>query len=186
MAYEHLRLTYSVALISRWLAVLAVLATFSACGKPEKVSFSDPRLKPLFKAVAEVDRASMGFTPVEPGADILLESGPNDGYDAMLHVEGQTSRTIAFQKTPNGYRWIGEQEIYTGPKTYTTDDGILDEQITVTHETVHISGGGHPLGKTVVEYDGPDARLANRSGLTLDDVKPILAEWQKAKNSKPK
>jgi len=32
-------------------------------------------------------------------------------------------------------------------------------------------------GKLCVGYDGPDSRIANRKDLTLDEVRPILAEW---------
>ena len=50
----------------------------------------------------------------------------------VLHVYGRTSRTIAFRRTDSGFRWTGEQEIYTGPHTYASVDGKYREQITVT------------------------------------------------------
>lgn len=156
------------------LCVLAcvVLLLLAACGVvPEKVKADDPRLKPLFDAMAAVDRASMGFTPIPTDAELRLESRPRGGYDAMLHVDGVTSRTIAFRRTGDGYEWIGEQEIHRGPKTHTTVDGTFPETITITVERVPISGG------TRITYSGEDPRLAGRGGLTLADVRPVLAEW---------
>lgn len=129
----------------------------------------------MVAAIAKVDRASLGFTLIPTNAIVRLESRPHDGYDAMLHIDGDTSRTIAFRKTPNGYKWIGEQEGYTGPKTYTTVDGTFHEMIFVTYETENVSGV--PLNKIFVQYFGENARLTKRNNLALADVKPILAEW---------
>jgi hypothetical protein len=56
----------------------------------------------------------MGFTPIDRTSDLKLEWRPRDGYDAMLHVYGRTSRTIAFRRTDTGCEWIGEQEIFDG------------------------------------------------------------------------
>jgi len=40
-----------------------------ACGLvPERVSFSDPRVTELMLAVKSVDRASLGFSPIDPTA----------------------------------------------------------------------------------------------------------------------
>ena len=51
----------------------------------------------MFNAMARVDRGAMGFTPIAREADIRLEWGRHRRYDAMLHVYGKTSRTIAFK-----------------------------------------------------------------------------------------
>ena len=79
---------------------------------PEKVSSDDPRVKPMLESMARVDRQAFGFTPVSRDATIRLELGPRHGYDAMLHIDGKTSRTIAFKSVGSGYEWIGEQEIF--------------------------------------------------------------------------
>jgi hypothetical protein len=55
----------------------------------------------------QVDRTALKFTPVTTNARITLELSSHVSYDAMLHVYDRTSRTIAFRKTPSGYRWIG-------------------------------------------------------------------------------
>src|SRR5437867_10662675 len=79
---------------------LALLCAAHACGiGPEPVTLDDPRVKPLLFAMEQVDRAAMGFTPVTEDAKIGLED-KGRGYDAMLHVDGKTSRTVAFRKTP--------------------------------------------------------------------------------------
>lgn len=74
----------------------------------------------------------------------------------------------------SGYEWIGEQEIHTGPRTYSSVDGTFKEQISITYEIQHVSGA--PLNQVSVHYYGDDPRLAHRT-LTLTDVKPILQEW---------
>jgi len=95
----------------------------------------------------------------------------------MLHIDRPTSRTSAFRKNAGGYEWIHEQEIHTGPKTYESPDGTLAEQIVVTYDREPISG--HEPGKPHVEYQGKGPRLPANQPLTLDQVRPILAEWER-------
>ncbi len=93
----------------------------------------------------------------------------------MLHLGGKTSRTIAFRKNTSDYFWIGEQEIFEGPKMYKSVDGTFHEEVTLTFEKEHVSGV--PLNELNVSYRGEDPRLAGRVNLSLSDVKPILKEW---------
>ena len=152
---------------------------------PEKVEMDDPKIEPLLDATREVDTVSLGFTPLPDKADVRLE-GPSrhGGYDAMLHIEADTSRTIAFRKNGSQYKWIGEQEIHKGPNQYTGPDGTFYEEICITYETVHISGV--PLGRTCISYFGEDPRFKYKNPfsanpLTLAEVQPILEEWRKAR-----
>lgn len=148
----------------------------SGCGVfPENVSVSDQRVQSLLKAAADFDRASYGFSPLPTSGRVGLESKPRAGYDAMLHLEGKTKRIIAFRKGTSGYFWIGEQEIFQGPKMYKTVDGTFHEEVTLTLEKEHVSGV--PLNKLNVSYAGEDPRLAGRADLSLPDVRPILKEW---------
>jgi hypothetical protein len=164
----------------RTFLVAFVTLLLASCGLvPEKVSWDDTRLAPMLKAIEAVDRSSLGFTPIDRTSTVRLESRPRAGYDAMLHIEGQTSRTIAFRKIPDGYKWIHEQEIYRGPKTYTTVDGTFNEQIVVTYATRPVSG--HAPNKLHVEYWGEDSRLPAHHSLTLEQVRPIITEWSKTK-----
>src|ERR1039457_7348521 len=101
--------------IVHFLPMFAIVAMIGCGFAPEKVSPSDPRIVPLIQAAASFDRATYGFTPISTNGDIRLESRPRASYDAMLHFYGDTSRTIAFRKIPSGYKWIEEQEIFTGP-----------------------------------------------------------------------
>src|SRR5262245_31947629 len=106
------------------------------CGLiPKSVSRADARLIPMWAAIARVDRASLGFTPIDPEASIRLEGKQlwGNDYDAMLHIDGATSRTIAFRKVgpPEEWKWIGEQEIHTGPRTYKTPDGTFHEEVVI-------------------------------------------------------
>lgn len=138
----------------------------------------------MLAAIAHVDRESMGFTPL-PGDEAIyrIESKSRKGYDAMLHIDGATRRTIAFRKTETGYRWIHEQEIHTGPKEFESPDGRFRETIVVTYETTPISG--RPLSKLQIIYDGEDERLKQSAELTLEQIRPILEEWRRARSSMP-
>lgn len=156
--------------------LMASLA-FEGCGlAPEKVSLSDPQIQPLIKAMDQVDRASLGFTPVTTNARISLDLHSAGGtYDAMLHVYGATSRTIAFRKTSTGYRWISEQEIYEGPKWYQTVDGTFREKMVIEFQTERVNG--IPINQLTIRYSGNDTNLQERE-LALTEAIPILEKWK--------
>jgi hypothetical protein len=155
--------------------VAIICFTLTGCGFiPERVSLSDPRIKPLLDAVAAADRASLGFTPISPDADVSWERRPRRDYDAMLHIYARTSRTISFRKTAEGFRWSGEAEKYTGPHTYDSVDGKHREYISVSYKTEPATTPGHPVK---IRYWGEDPRLQRRKDLTWADIKPILKEW---------
>jgi hypothetical protein len=131
--------------------------------------------------MAAVDRAALGFTPIPTNAVVHLASSPIAGYDATLAIYDTPARhngihrQIWFRKTATCYKWILEQEIHPGPKTFIQSGHTAHEWIVITYDTE--SRTGHPPGKLCVGYDGPDSRIANRKDLTLDEVRPILAEW---------
>ncbi|MDB6017991.1 MAG: hypothetical protein JWR19_2480 [Pedosphaera sp.] len=158
------------------LFLLAVL-TQTGCGLvPENVSLSDSRVQPLLKAMEQVDRPSLGFTPVTTNAQIKLETHSLAGsYDAMLHVYGATSRTIAFRKTATGYRWTAEQEIYQGPKWWQTMDGTFREEMIIEYQTERVNG--IPTNQLSIRYQGSDTNLEGRE-FTLAEVRPILEKWK--------
>jgi hypothetical protein len=156
------------------------------CGlTPERVSHDDPRLTPMFDAMTRVDRGALGFTSIERDASIRVEwVHPKfdslmrlaaKKYDAMLHVYGKTSRTVAFKRVADGYEWIGEQETFEGPRKYDSVDGTFNEAITVTFERVPISG--FPINTIAVLYRGEEPELARPRQLSLDDVRPWLTKW---------
>ncbi len=146
------------------------------CGLfPEKASINDPRVATLLKAAETFDRTKYGFSPLPTSGSVNLESHPRAGYDAMLHGGGKTSRTIAFLKYPDGYHWIGEQEIFRGPKQYESVDGTFYEEVCLTYETHHVTGV--PLNRLDVAYRGEDPRVVHPQGLSLEEVKPLLKEW---------
>jgi hypothetical protein len=145
---------------------------------PRKIEYDDAELKPYLKAIAQIDRKSIGFTEIEKNADISLErnSKSEKGYDKMLHIYGSTSRTVSFKlKENNDYEWIGEQEIFEGPNEFETPDGIFKENIILTYEKSPISG--HQLNKLNIEYRGENKLLTNKENLTLENIRPILKEW---------
>jgi hypothetical protein len=158
----------------RWM-VICVSLVFTGCDLiPRKVALDDPRIQPLLKAARSFDRTSYGFTPIPKSADVRRESRPTEHYDAMLHIAGKTSRTIAFRKIDSGWKWIGDQEIFQGPKLYKSVDGTFQEHICLTYEIEHISGAS--TNQLKIDYLGEDSRLAGRT-LALADIRPILKEW---------
>jgi len=144
-------------------------------------------LRPFISAMDEVDRASLGFTDIPPDAVVRIERAisPVSGYDVMLHVYAATSRTIAFKRDDGSYTWIGEQEIHTGPGEYQTADGVDEEHISITYNTVDTFGAPLPLNTVHVNYEGDDPRLWRNSDLTLADVAPILEEWRALRTPVP-
>jgi len=159
------------------IAALA-LALLCSCGLlPEKMKVDDPRLKELLTAAQQFDRLKYGFTPIPTNGEVRLESHARRGgtYDRMLHFYGRTSRTIAFRKTTDGYRWIHEQEIFQGPKKYESVDGIFNESICLTYETSRVAH--YRTNQLNISYSGDDKRLAWPKEPTLDEIRPILREW---------
>ena len=92
-----------------------------------------------------------------------------------LQPTAKTSRTVAFRKLDSGWSWIGDQEIFDGPKMVKTLDGTFPEHICLTYEVKHISGA--PTNRLMIDYLGEDPRLAHQSNLTLSDIRPILKDW---------
>jgi len=154
----------------------------SGCGfAPERDHWSDPKVAPLRDAIAEVDRAALGFTPIDPSSDIRLEIAGGRAYDAMLHICGKTDRTISFRKTGARYVWIGEQEGHPGPLEFETPDGAIREEITLTYETAAISG--YPIRVLNVTYLGPRNELASKSSLSYADVSAYLVSWARSERA---
>ena len=159
----------------RLFCAFAVAAGVAACGfLPQAVSRDDPRVVRMFAAMAKVDRAAMGFTDIPANAPMRLESRRRVGYDAMLHVGGRTRRTIAFRQSGEDYMWIHEQDIFEGPRTFDTPDGVQKESITITFESSSVSGA--PWNKVSILYFGPD-EMGFVQDLALDWVRPMLAKW---------
>lgn len=175
MSHQRVLLRAEIRNRIAWLVLVSILGQLGCGWIPERVSHDDPRLKPLFDAVARVDRRALGFTPISRDADIRLEWARGRGYDAMLHVYGRTSRTVAFRRTDNGYEWIGEQETFKGPKEYTTVDGTFNEAITINHDRVPISG--FPINRTAIIYNGEEPELVRSRQLSLETVRPWLKKW---------
>jgi hypothetical protein len=154
----------------------SILLWLISCGVvPRRVSLDDPSLQPLLKALDRSDRLALGFTPIKPSDDIRLE-GATRQYDAMLHVYGQTSRTIAFAREGGQFVWIGEQESHKGPHEYETVDGILREELVLTYETRPISGV--PLNTLAVTYHGDDPTLSWPHQLTPLEARVVLDRWR--------
>ncbi len=161
-----------ISFISTIIIIVLSIYAFS----PKKITYSDPELTPLWKAIEEVDRAGMGFTPVSKDSKIRIERTNGRAYDVMLHIHNHSSRTIAFKKKDDDFLWIGEQESFKGPKKYKTVDGYFNEFIVLTYDKERISG--YPTNVLNITYNGEDSRLMPNRDLTLDDILPILKEWK--------
>ncbi len=130
----------------------------------------DSRVNALLKAASHFDRIKYGFTSIPTTAKVCLETKPNDGYDAMLHICAKSCRTIAFKKSTTGLVWIGEQEIFDGPNLVTTVDGTFHESVSLTYEISHVSG--YPLNRLNIDYFGSSER-----DLSLDQAEKLLKRW---------
>ena len=156
-------------------STLISLALLAGCGfTPQKQPYADPQVQQLLRATEGASTNRFGFTPVSTNADIRLEKS-SGAYDRMLHIYGRTSRTIAFRKQGDGFTWIGEQEIYKGPKQYTTVDGTFFEEICLTYELQRVAH--YKLNQLNISYSGEDVRVAHKEDLTLQTILPILKEW---------
>src|SRR5437899_10855764 len=83
----------------------AMMLLLVSCGfVPEKLSWSDPRLAPMLKAIEAVDRLSLGFTAIDRSSSVRLESRTGGAYDAMLRIGGQTARTIPLRKPDHSHQ----------------------------------------------------------------------------------
>src|SRR6266566_363044 len=112
--------------------VILLLVLASGCMRMQTVNLGDPALEP-FASMYSVERSQYGFTPIPKTGPVSLEGKSfHGGYDAMLHFGGNPSRTIAFRWDGKAYQWIGEQEIFEGPRMWDTPDGRFHEQVCIT------------------------------------------------------
>jgi hypothetical protein len=144
---------------------------------PQSVDINSPEVQAMLLARSEAGAEERGFTPIDPTARIEIDRTTADdpNYDVMLHIYGSTSRTVVFRQDGADYKWLGEQETFTGPGQFPTSTGYSNEQISIMYDTVYLSGA--PLNQIYILYFGDDQRLLGRQDLTLNDVRPILIEW---------
>jgi hypothetical protein len=161
--------------------LLAVTVVFLSGCDTGKVTLSDPQLAPMLQAIAAVDRAALGFTPIPTNAEVHLDSRSDARHDGILIIfdtparYGGVYRNIEFRKSATGYKWLREFEIHPGPRTFTQSGHTAHEEIYIIYDTTGISGV--TPNKLHVHYNGFDSRIADRKDITLDEVRPILAEW---------
>jgi len=135
----------------------------------------------MLQAIAAGDRAALGFYSIPTNAVVYLDIHPNTRRDVEVIIFDTPAlydgvyRNIEFRKTATGYKWIRENESHPGPMTFTRSGHTAHEYILIGYDTDGMSGLAP--GKLDVRYTGPDSRLALRKDLTLDKVRPILAEW---------
>lgn len=154
----------------------------AACGVfPERKDVGAPELAPLWEAARQFDRGLYGFTPFPTVGDLLFESQSRRDYDAMLHVGSGVPqapdpyRTIAFKRSGESWRWIGEQQSFVGPDQFDTVDGRSHERLTLTYEIE--PGSGAPLNQLSVSYWGAVGMISTMGGGDLTVLPGILAGW---------
>ena len=145
---------------------------------PHAVDPGTSEIQAMLAARQEAGAEEKCFSPIEPTARFEMNRtyGDKATYDMMLSVYGWSSRTIAFEEHNGAYQWLGEQETFTGPNQFLTSSGYSSERITISFDTVYLSGA--PLNALLITYSGEDPRLASRMDLTCEDVHPVLIEWE--------
>lgn len=173
---DQCKLKFAVATLLG-LAVLLVGCFPKSEGHTHNDPQHDPKLAPYFDAMRQVDRAALGFTPIATNATIVVEDGTGREFDTMLHVYQDTSRTISFRKTSNGFLWTGEQEEFQGPRWNRTVDGNSRESIVIQCESGPTNGASTNL--LSIWYTGPDSDLELRQ-LSLPEARKMLDQWKTA------
>ena len=150
---------------------------------PRTVSLSDPQLAPILQAMAASDRAAIGFKSIPTNALVYLDRRPTPNtrrdveiliFDTPALYDG-IYRNIEFRKTATGYKWLREFEYQPGPMTFKRSGHTTRECFDISFDTDGISGLAP--NKMHVSYTGPDKRFASRTFVSLDEIRPILAEW---------
>jgi hypothetical protein len=144
------------------------------------VKTGDPALKP-FATMYSVDRSQFGLTPLPQAGPVSIEGkSTHGGYDAMLHFGGNPSRTVAFRWDGKAYQWLGEEEIFEGPRMYETPDGRFHEEVSISFYKEKLDEEFQGL---TITYSGPDEKLTMPRperpnwSLTLAEVNPLLEKW---------
>ena len=135
-------------------------------------------LIPFMEATKGVDILSLGFAPLPTTGNLSLELPSNSSreYDAMLHYYPDPTHqiTVGFKRVGGQYRWISQQEMHLGPRVIATPHGPQKEYLVLEYQIEKVNGVA--TNKLVISYRGDDPRLQNES-LTLEEVQPILKEW---------
>ena len=137
----------------------------------------DPRLKP-FASMYSVSRESYGMTPLPKEGRAWVDEyrsfmASKHGYDAMLHVSNKAEHYIAFRKQGQSYEWIGEQEVCEGPRKYSSENGVFNEEVEISF----FHGVPHKADGLWISYRGPDEKLEMNEALKPSDVQPLLQKW---------
>jgi hypothetical protein len=157
-------------------AAIMIALVLAGCDRfPEKTTMNDPRVKELARAAASFDRTAHGFTPGRSLAkgDCAAGLRVNVEHLGISPAVMCLNLNISFRR--NGYTWISEQEVFRGPRRYSTVDGTSNESITFTYEVEKVAHD--KLNALNIDYLGDDPRLESRFDLSLGDVDGVLREW---------
>jgi hypothetical protein len=157
---------------------LALSLAIPGCMRSERyegIALSDPRLAD-FSDLLEVDRKGLGIPPLPPAADVVADRGLRGPCDAILQVYSKyQQRGIGFRRVDGTLKWIREQVVVYGPRTYTTADGTFEEHLTFTCEQSRVADS--KKYSLTIDYSGPDETLRRRADLKPGDVAPLLDQW---------
>jgi hypothetical protein len=151
-----------------------VFGCYDPSGSRGAYSLDDEELLP-FAAMYEIDREQFCLTEIDRNSKVEIQRdyGGSSGYEAMLHLysDGE-SRTIAFARENDQYIWIGEQKVHYSGQKFTTVDGEVRENITISYYKRKISGGVVGLSIT---YLGDSEEIP--SVPTCEQASQYIKEW---------
>ena len=165
-----------------YLFLVLPIMFLTGCGsKTRTLSISDPQLAPILQAIDASDRAALGFSSIPTNAVIHLDSRSDARHDVEIIVFDSPAlyydiyRNIEFRKTETGYKWIRELESHPGPKTFTQSGHTKHEEIYIAYDITEVMG--ITPNKLHIHYEGPASPFTSGKEITLDQVRPVLAEW---------
>ena len=144
----------------------------------------DEKLEPYKHAITDINRASLGFTPIPTDAKIKILNN-QEGYvycpDVELYIPDLPFKRqhICLEKVGEVYVWYKEFEVYLGPEewdtlwfAYSSTSGVL-------------GGVDDEPYVLIIEYRGPEDPRYQNKDLSREDVQPIIDEWRRYHLSTP-
>jgi len=164
--------------IKRIAPLLILPILWGGCEPPDTVKYlssKDPELAPILEAMEEIHPASLGFEPIpETGIRLRVSNRKGGDYNATVDF-GHT--WIAFKKVKDRYKLAVQEESHDGPGIMQTPDGPTPEHLFISYAT---APGWTPPNTMVILYSGEDSRLRGNRTLTMEDIRPVLREWENA------
>jgi hypothetical protein len=153
---------------------------------PPKPTYNlmDEQVKPFVPAIERANPSSLGFTLIPADAKITIyeDESPDCPRELFYYIvpfmpeigNHYAYQSICFQKNGDAYLWVGEFEYHVS----------LGETLDIRYGTVAERYHHPSTHSVIITYVGKDPRL-QKPNLTLEEVRPILVEWE-ARRQTPK